>query len=153
MKKEEIAKKNLQEYEGLGRSFKVQDMYFDPSIYAEGNIITSKEAKSFAGQSSDEEFQVETSFDGPTVTIVFNCDNKVLAHKVDYQDKNEVDTLCAVESEDEYLVPAGTHFEITFSSTKDDLDEMGYFEVDIEQIDDQEYQDKIKEGAREVYDI
>lgn len=153
MKKEEIAKKNLQEYEGLGRAIKVQDMYFDPSIYTEGNIITLKEAKSFAGQNADEEFEIETSFDGPTVTIVFNCDDRVLAHKVNYQDKNEVDTLCAVESEDEYLVPAGTHFEIISSSTKDDLAEMGYFEVGIEQINEQEYQDKIKEGVREVYDI
>ena len=153
MNKEEIAKKNLQEYENLGRAFKLQDLYFDANTYQEGNIITLKEAKSFAGQDAGEEFQVETSFDDQVVNVVFNCDDAVLAHKVDYQDKDEVETLGAVKGEDEYLVPAGTHFKITYSSNEDDIAEMGYFEVDIEQISEEDYQEQIEEGATEIYDI
>ena len=153
MNKEEIAKKNLQEYENLSRAFKGQALYFDTDTYREGSIITLKEAKSFAGQGAGEEFQVETSFDGQVVNVVFNCEGAVLAHKVDYQDKDEVEALSAVKGEDEYLVPTGTHFEITCSSNEDDITEMGYFEVDIKQISEEEYQNQIEKGATEIYAI
>ena len=153
MNKEEIAKKHLQEYRNLGRAFKTQALYFDTDTYQEGNIITLKEAKSFAGQDAHEEFQVETGFDGQTVKVVFNCDGAVLAHKVDYQDKDEVETLDAIKGEDEYLVPRGTHFKIICSSNEEDIAEMGYFEVDIEQLSEEEYHDQIETGVTEIYDI
>lgn len=153
MNREEIAKQNLKAYEGLGRTFEVQQMFFDPEQYKEGMIITIKEAKSFAGQEAGQQFQPETSFEEKSVQIVFNCDNKVLAHKVNYQDTDEVETLSAVEGEDEYLVPAGTHFEITSASSEDDLNEEGFFEVDIDQIGEEDYQEAITNGATEIYDI
>lgn len=153
MKREEIAKQNLKAYEGLDRVIEIQDMYFDASAYAEDNIITLKETKSFAGQNVSEEFKPETSLDGKLVRAVFNCDGSVLAHKVDYKNTEEVDALSAVKGEDEYLVPAGTHFIITDTSNEDDIKETGFFEVDIEQLDEEEYQQEIKNGAKEIYDI
>ena len=153
MKREEIAKQNLKEYEGLGRVIELQDMYFDANVYTEDTIITLKKAKSFAGQDVNEEFVPESSLDGKLVKIVFNCDSAVLAHKVDYDNKEEAGALSAVKGEDEYLVPAGTHFVITLSSNEDDIKEAGYFEVDIEQLSEEEYQDEITDGAKEIYDI
>lgn len=151
--REEIAKQNLKEYEGLGRIIEVQDMYFNASVYAEDTVITLKKAKSFAGQDVDEQFKPETSLDGDLIQIVFNCDDAVMAHKVDYENEEEVDALSAVKGEDEYLVPEGTHFVITASSNEDDIAETGYFEVDIDQISEEEYQQEMADGAREIYDI
>lgn len=153
MRREDIARQNLKEYEGLGRVIEVQDIYFEADNYAENTIITLNKAKSFAGQNAGEEFKPETSLDGKLVQVVFNCDGAVLAHKVDYDNAGEVDALSAVKGEDEYLVPAGTHFIVTNSSNEDDIEEMGYFEVDIEQIDEEEYKEAIEEGAPAFYDI
>lgn len=153
MTREEIAKKNVKAYEGLGRTIMSQQMFFDVDAYKEGTILTLKETKSFAGQNARAEYQPETSMDGKLIQIVFNCDGKVLAHKVDYNNDEEVDELSAVEGEDEYLVPAGTHFVVSDCSNKDDIKEMGYCEVNIEQLSDEEYKEMIADGVSENNDI
>ncbi len=153
MTREEIAKQSLKPYEGLGRVIKLQDLYFDVDNYKEGTIITLKKATSFAGQNADEEFNPETSVDGETITVVFNCDDTVVAHKVDYSNAEEVETLSAVEGEDEYLVPARTHFEVSYVSNENDIRDMGYCEVDIYQLDEDEYNEDKADGANETFDI
>lgn len=153
MTREEIAKTNLKKYEGLGRAIELQDLYFDINEYAEDTIITLDKAKSFAGQDSAQAFQPETSYDGDLVSVIFTCDDAVLAHKVDYNDQQEVDALDAVKGEDEYLVPAGTHFVVTDVSNEDDVEEMGYCEVSISQLDDEEYQEALEDGAKETHEI
>lgn len=125
MTREEIAKQDLKAYPDLGRSIKVQKLFFDLGTYSEGKILTAKEAKSFSGPDAETEYQVETSFTDPSIKVVFLCDGEIIAHKVDYQNKNEVDELSAVEGEDEYLVPAGTHFQVTYCCNEDDIKEMG----------------------------
>lgn len=153
MTREEIANTNLKKYDGLGRAIKVQDLYFDIDSYAEDTILTLDKAKSFAGQDTNQQFDPETSLDGDMVSVIFNCDGSVMAHKVDYNNPDEVDELSAVEGEDEYLVPAGTHFVVTSVSNEDDVDMMGYCEVDIEQLSDDDYQEMLEDGATESDEI
>lgn len=153
MTREEIAKKNVKAYEGLGRTIMSQQAFFDVGVYKEGTILTLKETKSFAGQNARAEYQPETSMDGKLIQIVFNCDGKVLSHKVDYNNEEEVEELSAVEGEDEYLVPAGTHFVVNDCSNEDDIKEMGYCEVNIEQLSDEDYKEMIADGVSENNDI
>lgn len=45
-----------------------------------------------------------------------------------------------------------THFVITCASNEYDIKETGFFEVDIEQLDEEEYQQEIKDGVKEIYE-
>lgn len=153
MEREEIANQNIEAYEGLGRVIKLQSLFFDLDLYKEDTLLTLRKATSFAGQDANAEFTPETSLDGELVTVVFNCEGAVKAHKVNYQDKDEVEVLSAVEGEDEYLVPAGTHFQISDSSNADDIEEMGYCEVNIYQLKEEEYKEAKDYGANEIFDI
>lgn len=153
MNREDISKSDLNNYKNLTRIFKVQNLYFDTKIYKEGNILTTKEAKSFAGENIFSKFEADSAIANEnSIEIVFAVDGVVKAHKVNYN-KAEVETLGAFKNEDEYLVPAGTHFVITFSSNEEDINEEGYFSVDIEQISDEKYNKLIKNGAKEYFDI
>ena len=53
----------------------------------------------------------------------------------------------------ELSIPASTHFVITASSHEDDIKETRYFKVDIEQLNEEEYQEQIEGGAKEIFDI
>ncbi len=62
----------------------------------------------------------------------------IKAHKVDYTNEEETQILGAVdcERENEYLIPEGTKFEITYISSNDDFDEMGYYVVEVELVEE-----------------
>lgn len=53
----------------------------------------------------------------------------------------------------EVSIPESTHFVITASSNEDDIKETGYLEADIEQLSEEEYQEQIEVGAKEIFDI
>ena len=67
------------------------------------------------------------------VQYVLYCDN-VPCHKVDYQNKDEVEFLEAVEGEGEVLVPPETKMQIIWISSDSDYKEMGYYEIHLELV-------------------
>ena len=71
---------------------------------------------------------------------VIKATGTMKAHKVDYTNSQEVTDLGAedCEKENEYLLTEGTKFEITYISSDDDFAEMGYYEVEVELVENEE---------------
>jgi hypothetical protein len=110
----------------------VRTIGVDRIEYKEGDIITTNKATSWEYDSGSS-FNIENTNYNYEVTFI--CNN-VHCHKVDYDNEKEVNILNAVKGEGEVLVPAGTKFEITFVSSKEDIKEMGYCEVELEIIEE-----------------
>lgn len=66
-------------------------------------------------------------------TYVFYANN-VPCHKVDYDNKEEVELLSAYEHENEVLVPSNTQLKIVSVATDYDAEEMGYYQIDLEYV-------------------
>lgn len=75
-------------------------------------------------------FYIESDYD---YKYVFYANN-VPCHKVDYDNEEEVEILCAYECEDELVVSEKAMFEIEYVSTDDDFEEIGYYSVDLKFI-------------------
>lgn len=82
------------------------------------------------------EFTIENDYE---YSYVIKLTGKIKAHKVDYTNQQECyDLGCeGCEKEKEHLIPEGTKFRITSISTDDDFEEMGYYEVEAELIEEE----------------
>lgn len=80
------------------------------------------------------EFNIENDYEYYYVLKAYN----VPVHYVDYNNAEEVDALGAedCEGEKEVLVPADTKLEITSEPYYPDFEEMGYFVVEMEYVED-----------------
>jgi hypothetical protein len=130
-------------YENLSRIISLQPEYY--SDYREGQLIALDHDTSFAGGENEEAFRPETDLGGQ---VVFSVTNAVEAHKVDYSNKNEVDELDAIESEDEYIIKKGTHFKIDWAEPEDE-EGKGFIEVELIALSEEEYQEELEDGAKE----
>ena len=97
--------------------------------YTAGQVFTTQKAESWESGSS-QSFKCENDW-GKELTFI--CAD-LPCHKVDYDNDEEVEILNAHEHEAEVLVPAGTTFKVTSVSTDGDYEEMGYYEVVLEFI-------------------
>jgi hypothetical protein len=102
------------------------------SYFTEGQIYNNRD-KAESWQSSDANQSFECELDGKYIYFL-RCNN-VPCHKVDYDNEEEVKVLNAYENECEVLVPANTNMKIVSVSTDDDYEEMGYYEVELELIE------------------
>ena len=130
MNKNEVAKKATGRYD-LARSIWINKRKFKE--WEIGDIYNNYgDAESWAGG--------EGSFDSRTddlnamfVEVVLIGEN-ITAHKVNYDNLEEVDELTAFLEEDEYLVAAETKLRIIDISSDDDYEEMKYYIVEVEEI-------------------
>ncbi|WP_207757901.1 MULTISPECIES: hypothetical protein [Clostridium] len=114
-------------YEGkVGRSISV-DRKLDLKVGQEYNFF--HEVESWGNQYS--EFYIENDNE---LEYHFSCIN-AKGHEVDYENEEECEILDAegCENECEVLIHKDTQkFIITFVSTDEDFEEMGYYEVELE---------------------
>lgn len=103
----------------------------DSIEYNEGDIIEVKNGYESWAYNSDMSFQIEDP--NYEYEVVFTCCD-LPCHRIDYNNKKEVQILNAVEGEGEVLVLTGTKFKVLSVSTEDDYKEMGYYEVELELI-------------------
>lgn len=89
------------------------------------------DVESWSGSDVEEDFYSEKDVRINDVKVVLMASN-ISAHKVNYDDNNEVETLTAFINEDEYLVSAETKLKITDISTCEDYEEMGFYIVEVE---------------------
>ena len=96
-----------------------------------GDIYNNYEnAESWSSGNEENEFCTENKLYNEVKVVLIA--SKIPAHKVDYNNKNEVKDLTAVESEDEYLVSSDTKLKIKYISSDDDYLEMKYYIVELE---------------------
>ena len=99
--------------------------------FVEGNIYDNKgNTESWQDASATSSFETENDCQ---YTYVLYCDNAP-CHKVDYNNQIDCDILDAdgCENEGEVLVPANIIMEITYVSSDEDFEEMGYYTVEME---------------------
>lgn len=100
--------------------------------FEEGQVITVENAESWTNGG---EFTVESTND---YTYCFSIENESPCHLVDYDNQEEVEVLSAenCEKEKEALIASGTKFVITYVSTDEDAQEMGYYTVELEYVEE-----------------
>jgi len=132
MTKNELANK-IDGIKDLGRTI-VTNFEMD---FVEGEIYDNRgKAESWTDRSrAEKDFTPEST---GSITYVLFCNN-VPCHVVDYNNANECDILGATDCEDEAecLVPADTKMRITYVSSDWDCEEMGYYIVEMELIEDE----------------
>lgn len=100
----------------------------------EDQIITVEKAESWT---TGGDYQADN---GSDLVYFFECTNECPVHEVDYSNSEETEAICATEyeAENEVLVAAGTQFRVTYVSSEDDYNEMGYYTVEVEYIESEE---------------
>jgi len=133
MTKNEIAQ-NINGVKDLGRIIATNwEMDF-----VEGEIYDNKgNAESWTDRDNSTVAFEPASGNGGPITYVLHC-NQVPCHVVDYENEDECLSISATDCEDEAecLVSPETKMIITFVSTEDDFDEMGYYLVELELVED-----------------
>ena len=126
MTKNEIANMTNGKLKGIARQINTN---YELDL-REDDIIILEKAESWTDGG---EFTVENERE---FEYCFICINECPVHIVDYENKEETETLGATdcEAEKEVLVPAGTKFRIVSISTDEDYKEMGYYNIDVEYI-------------------
>ena len=102
-----------------------------------GDIYDNRgKAESWTGPDGTEDFYPELK---NSVEYVLYVDD-IECHKVDYDNDEECDVLDAdgCESEGECLLPAETKLKIISVSSDEDFEEMGFYEVELEKVDELE---------------
>jgi hypothetical protein len=103
--------------------------------FIEGETYNNRgKAESWCAASLDSQFFIEIE---RQYRYVFQCYDKVPCHKVDYNNDEEVEILNAHENEGEVLVPANTKFRIVSVATDEDFEEMGYYEIELELVEEE----------------
>jgi len=100
----------------------------DDCLFTVGEMYDNRgSAESWAGPDS-QGFNCESDYGYEYALYVNDCP----CHVVDYDNEEETDILDAFEAEGECLVPAETKMKIVSVSSKEDYEEMGYYEVRLE---------------------
>lgn len=106
--------------------------------FAEGEIYDNQnKVESWTDRDNSRVAFEPQSGNGGPLTYVLHCD-QVPCHVVDYTNAEETHAIGAADCEDEAecLVPPTTKMIITSVSTEDDFEEMGYYLVELELLND-----------------
>ena len=100
----------------------------DDRLFAEGDSYDNRgNAESWMGPET-KGFESENDYGYEYALYVKNCP----CHVVDYDNAEEAEVLDAYEEEGECLVPAETKMIVTYVSSDEDYEEMGYYVVELE---------------------
>ena len=86
------------------------------------------------------EFTPENDWNSSGIMYVLKVEEPVNVHKVDYTNEEEINALSAddCEKENELLVTADTKFRVIWGQQDVDLEEMGYYTVELELVKENE---------------